>query len=149
MTRKIMFATFLFVLTLGMALSGLTGRDGSVARANSVEASAMAEPAPAFGACDAQLVRNVKVRALPRNDFEVTWEFNSPEACLQAQSFTVEVRAKRNVGGNLLGKEVLTVNGGERRVIAKFRSLAGFDKVEATVTASITFKPFGQSFVNL
>jgi hypothetical protein len=149
MTRKIMFTAFLFVLTLGMAISGLNSGDSSVARANTVEALAAGEPTPAFGVCDSQIVRNVKVRDLGRSDFEVTWEFSAPDACLQAQSFTVEVRAKRNVGGNILGKEIITVNGGERRAIAKFRSLAGFDKVEATVTASITLKPFGQSFLNL
>jgi hypothetical protein len=149
MTRKIMFATFMFVLTVGIALSGLTGSQSTIVKANTAEALKTAEPAPVFGACDSQIVRNVKVRELSRSDFEVTWEFNAPETCLQPQSFTVEVRAKRNVGGNLLGKEVVNVNGGERRAIAKFRSIAGFDKVEATVTASITLKPFGQSFVNL
>jgi hypothetical protein len=142
MTRKIMFATFLFVLTLGITLS-------SIAKASSAEALTTAQPATSFGICDGQAVRNVKVRALGRSDFEVTWEFSTPDACLQPQSFTVEVRAKRNVGGNILGRETINVNGGERRAIAKFRSLAGFDKVEATVTASITLKPFGQSFLNL
>ena len=109
----------------------------------------MTTVSPAFGVCDFSYVKNVKVRDLGRSDFEVTWEFASPDTCLQAQAFNVEVRAKRNVGGNLLGKEVINVGGGERRAIAKFRSLAGFDKVEATVTASITLKPFGQSFLNL
>jgi hypothetical protein len=149
MTRKIMFATFMFVLTLGIALSGFNGSQSTIVKANTAEALHTAEPAPTFGVCDFQSVRNVKVRDLGRNDFEVTWEFSTPDACLQPQSFTVEVRAKRNVGGNILGKEVINVNGGERRAIAKFRSVAGFDKVEATVTASITLKPFSQSFLNL
>jgi hypothetical protein len=146
MTRKIMFAAVLFALTLGIALGSL---NGGIAKANSAEALTAAHPATTFGICDGQAVRNVKVRALGRSDFEVTWEFSTPDACLQPQSFNVEVRAKRNVGGNILGKETINVNGGERRAIAKFRSLAGFDKVEATVTASITLKPFGQSFLNL
>lgn len=146
MTRKIMFAGFLFVLTLGIALGSLTG---SIAKANSAGALTTAQPATSFGICDGQAVRNVKVRELGKSDFEVTWEFATPDACLQPQSFTVEVRVKRNVGGSILGKETITVNGGERRAIAKFRSIAGFDKVEATVTASITLKPFGQSFLNL
>jgi len=149
MTRKIMFATFMFILTIGIALSGLTGSESTIVKANSVEALKLAEPAPVFGACDFQAIRNVKVRDLGRSDFEVTWEFSAPETCLQPQSFTVEVRAKRNVGGNILGKETINVNGGTRRAIAKFRSVAGFDKVEATVTASIILKPFGQSFLNL
>jgi hypothetical protein len=144
MTRKIMYATLLFVLTAAFALSGFHKGEMAVVNANPETSTA-----PAFGVCDSQFVKNVKVRALPRNDFEVTWEFASPDPCLQPQSFTVEVRAKRNVGGNLLGKEILNVGGGERRAIAKFRSLAGFDKVEATVTSSITLKPFGQSFLNL
>jgi hypothetical protein len=144
MTHKIMFAAVLFALSVGFALSGF----------NKSEAVVKANPetvvtAPAFGVCDFQFVKNVKVRDLGRSDFEVTWEFSAPDPCLQPQSFVVEVRAKRNVGGNILGRETMTVNGGERRTIAKFRSLAGFDKVEATVTASITLKPFGQSFLNL
>ncbi|MBI3653496.1 MAG: hypothetical protein HY231_20900 [Acidobacteria bacterium] len=146
MTRKIMFASFVFVLTLGLAMSGLKGIENPAVKANTVAAAA---PAPAFGVCDFSYVKNVKVRDLGRSDFEVTWEFGSPDTCLQAQAFNVEVRAKRNVGGNLLGKEVLNVGGGERRAIAKFRSIAGIDKVEATVTATITLKPFGQSFLNL
>lgn len=149
MTRKIMFATFMFVLTLGMAISGFNGGKSTIVKANTAETVSIAEPVPSFGVCDFQSVRNVKVRDLGRSDFEVTWEFSSPDTCLQPQSFTVEVRAKRNVGGNILGREVINVNGGERRAIAKFRSLAGFDKVEATVTASITLKPFSQSFLNL
>jgi hypothetical protein len=145
MTRKLMFATFLFVLTLGITLSSL---NGSIAKASSAEALTTAAPATAFGLCD-QVIKNVKVRPIGRDDFEVTWEVASNEACLQPQSFSVEVRAKRNIGGNLLGKEVINVGGGERRAIAKFRSIANFDKVEATVTATITLKPFGQAFVNL
>ena len=144
MTRKIIFAALLFALALGFTLSGLS-RSESVVKANPEPAVA----SPAFGVCDFQFVKNVKVRDLGRSDFEVTWEFAAPDPCLQPQSFVVEVRAKRNVGANILGRETMTVNGGERRTIAKFRSLAGFDKVEATVTASITLKPFGQSFLNL
>lgn len=146
MTRKLMIATFVFVLTIGIAISGFKGIENTAVKANTVEAAA---PAPAFGVCDFSYVKNVKVRDLGRSDFEITWEFGSPDTCLQAQAFTVEVRAKRNVGGNILGKETLNVGGGERRAIAKFRSIAGIDKVEATVTATITLKPFGQSFLNL
>jgi hypothetical protein len=145
MTRKIMFATFLFVLTFGIAIGSL---NGSIAKANSAEALTTAAPAAAFGLCD-QIIKNVKVRPIGRDDFEVTWEVASTDACLQPQSFNVEVRAKRNVGGNILGKETINVGGGERRAIAKFRSIANFDKVEATVTATITLKPFGQAFLNL
>jgi hypothetical protein len=148
MTRKIMYATLLFVLTAAFALSGFHKGDTAVVKANP-ETSMATAPTPAFGVCDFSYVKNVKVRDLGRSDFEVTWEFGSPDTCLQPQSFTVEVRAKRNVGGNLLGKEVINVNGGTRRAIAKFTSIAGIDKVEATVTASITLKPFGQSFLNL
>ncbi|MEW6127312.1 MAG: hypothetical protein AB1757_09750 [Acidobacteriota bacterium] len=144
MNRKIMYATLLLVLTAAIALGSLHKTE---VKANS-EVTAAA-PAPVFGACDFSYVKNVKVRDLGRSDFEVTWEFASPETCLQPQAFVVEVRAKRNVGGNLLGKEIINVGGGVRRAIAKFRSLAGFDKVEATVTATISLKPFGQAFVNL
>jgi hypothetical protein len=146
MTRKLIIATFVFVLTVGIAMSGFKGLENTAVKANTVEAAAVT---PYFGVCDFSYVRNVKVRDLGKSDFEVTWEYGSPDTCLQAQSFNVEVRAKRNVGGNLLGKEIINVGGGERRAIAKFRSIAGFDKVEATVTATITLKPFGQSFLNL
>jgi hypothetical protein len=139
-----MFAALLITLAVGFTLNSLASSK-TVAPANPEPAVA----APAFGVCDFQFVRNVKVRELARSDFEVTWEFNSQDACLQPQSFVIEVRAKRNVGGNILGKETINVGGGERRAIAKFRSLAGFDKVEATVTANITLKPIGQAFVNL
>jgi hypothetical protein len=152
MTRKIMFVAFMFVLTLGLAIGGFQGNQSAVVKANTAEATIAPEApaaAPAFGVCDFQFVRNVKVRDLGRSDFEVTWEFTSSDACLQPQAFVVEVRAKRNVGGNILGKETINVGGGERRAIAKFRSIAGFDKVEATVTASIVLKPIGQSFLNL
>ena len=148
MTRKIMYATLLFVLTAAFALSGLHKGETAVVKANPEPAIATA-PTPAFGVCDFSYVKNVKVRDLGRSDFEVTWEFGSPDTCLQPQAFTVEVRAKRNVGGNILGKETINVGGGTRRAIAKFTSIAGIDKVEATVTASITLKPFGQSFLNL
>lgn len=145
MKRKLIAAAFLFVFTASVALGGLFKSESAIANANPEATVA----SPVAGVCDFSFIKNVKVRDLGRRDFEVTWEFSTSDPCLQAQSFVVEVRAKRRIGGALLGKEVLTVGGGERRVIAKFRSLAGFDKVEATVTASITIKPFSQTFVDL
>lgn len=145
MKSKLIAASFVFALTAVIALSGMFKSESAVVRA-SAEATAAS---PVFGVCDGQFVKNVKVRALGRSDFEVTWEFTPVDPCLQAQSFSVEVRAKRNIGGAVLGKEIINVAGGERRAIAKFRSIAGIDKVEATVTASITIKPFGQAFLNL
>jgi hypothetical protein len=144
MKRKLIAAVFVFALAAGFAINGLMEGEKAVVKADTESAAS-----PAFGVCDGQFVRNVKVRALGRSDFEVTWEFAPVEPCLQAQSFEVEVRAKRKIGGAILGKEVIKAGGGERRAIAKFRSLVGFDKVEATVTASITIKPFGQSFLDL
>ncbi|HWP43206.1 MAG TPA: hypothetical protein VNO14_08235 [Blastocatellia bacterium] len=141
MTRKLMTAITIMALAAAVASAALFRTEMAAAEANTAS--------PVVGVCDGQFVKNVKVRALGRSDFEVTWEFAPVDPCLQAQSFAVEVRAKRKVGGAILGKEVLSVGGGERRAIAKFRSLIGFDKVEATVTASITIKPFGQAFLDL
>jgi len=145
MTRKLMAAAFVFVLTAGIAMSSLLKNETAVVKANTEATTA----ATAFGVCDGPFVRNVKVRALGNSDFEVTWDFTPVDPCLQAQSFNVEVRAKRKIGGSILGKDIQTVAGGTRRAIAKFRSIAGIDKVEATVTAAITIKPFGQAFLDL
>jgi hypothetical protein len=145
MKRRLIAAVFVFALAASLAFNGRMESEKAVVKADTESAVA----APMFGVCDGQFVRNVKVRALGRSDFEVTWEFAPVDPCLQAQSFSVEVRAKRKIGGAILGKETINAGGGERRAIAKFRSLVGFDKVEATVTASITIKPFGQSFLDL
>jgi hypothetical protein len=148
MTRKLIYATLLFLLTAAFALNAVHKTELAVVNAHP-ETSIATTPTTAFGVCDFSYVRNVKIRALGKSDFEVTWEFGTPDICLQAQSFTVEVRAKRNLGGNLLGRETINVSGGERRAIAKFRSIAGIDKVETTVVAVVTLKPFAQSFLNL
>ena len=145
MTRRIMFAAFLCMLTAGIVLGGLNHGDSAVA---SADAAASVE-APALGVCDSQFVRNVRIKDLGRKDFEVTWEFAPPDPCLQATNFVVEVRAKRNVGGSILGRKNFTVGTGERRVIANFTSILGMDQVDATVTATITLKPFSSGNLNL
>jgi hypothetical protein len=137
MTRKLLLVGLTLTVIVGLALSGIGRTERAV-----VKAEAAAPAAPFFGVCDP--ITNVKVRALPRSDFEITWEFNPPGSCLVPDGFDIEVRAKRNLGGGLLGKRNIRANAGERRVVVNFRSLAGFDTVEATVGTKIKFEPFAQ-----
>lgn len=133
MKRKWIVATFLFALTAGIATNGLFRSDKAVVEANSAAVVAAA----AAGLCNTEFVRNVRVKALGRSDFEVTWEYAPPDPCLLAKEFRVTVEARRKVGGNLLATDRRTVKGSDRRFVGTFRSIVGIDRVDAKVETTV------------
>ena len=133
MTRKLMAATFLFVLTAAIALNGMFKSETAVAEVSSAATVA----SPAFGICDSPFVRNVQVKALGRSDFEVTWDYAPPDPCLVPKEFRVTVEARRRVGGNLLATDRRTVKSTDRRFVGTFRSIVGIDRVDAKVETTI------------
>ena len=145
MTRKLMAATFLFVLTAAIALNGMFKSETVVAEASSPATVA----SPTFGICDSPFVKNVRVKALGRSDFEVTWEYAPPDPCLFAKEFRVTVEARRRVGGNLLATDRRTVKSTDRRFVGTFRSVVGIDRVDAKVETTIAeiLAPTATSFV--
>jgi hypothetical protein len=136
MNRTLTLIGLALTIVAALAFSGMERTERTV-----VKAEAAVPAAPFFGACDP--ISNVKVKALTRSDFEITWAYSAPD-CLAPDGFDIEVRAIRNVGGGLLGKRNVRANAGERRVVVKFTSLAGFDTVDATVKTKIKFEPFAQ-----
>jgi hypothetical protein len=131
-----MAAGFVMAVSAGLALSGLLIGEQR-AKANAVATAG----SMVFGVCDAQFVKNVKVKSLGRSDFEVTWEYTPPDPCLTPKEFRVVIEARRRVGGSILGTKTVSVAGSARRAVGEFRSIAGIDLVNATVTPIIEIKP--------
>lgn len=138
MTRKLVIGAFALALIAGLASSEMFNSELVAASAN----PEMAAASPAFGVCDTQFVKNVRVKNLGKNEFEVTWEYTAPDPCMKPDGFEVVVSVKRKVGGGILGQKTIKTGPVDRRAIFGFSSVFGLDQVTASVTGTITLRSF-------
>ena len=135
---KFRMATLACVLGGGIALSGAFTGDGVGATTNP---GGTASPA-AVDVCTSQFVTNVKVKAFPGNEFEVTWTYAPPDPCMKPDGFEVVCTVKRRVGGGILGQKTIKTGPLDRRAIFNFASALGLDQVTASVAGTITLRSF-------
>ena len=128
-------------IAFGAALTG--GRSGATARAAGPASSATVD------VCTSQFVTNVRIKAFRGNEFEVSWDYAPPIACLKPDGFEVVCTVKRKVGGGILGQKTINAGPNDRRGIFNFASAFGLDQVVASVKGTVTLKSFGTAGLDL
>lgn len=141
MFRKLTIATSVLLITAAIALSGTLKPESRVVE------TITAVP-PAVSLCGGEFVKNVQIRNLGGNDFEVSWGYEPLQGC-QPDGFEVVITVKRRVGNGILGQKTIKAGPGERVAIFRFGSVFGIDQVTATVTGTITLKSVAPAALNL
>ena len=135
------------IAAISLTLLIVAGFFISSSQARGTEPLTSVEPA-AFALCDAQFVRNVRITEVGRSDFDILWDYNPPDSCLQPSKFDVTVTVKRRNGRVRTDSKTVTGSARNVRINLADGLFSDNEQITVNIKPTITLQPTAQIVKN-